>query len=83
MIFRSEDARELADAVAALLDDPGRLEVVARAGMEKVRGLWSAKSAAERLVEVSRRLLADGSLVPFEDGPLSVAGIIDEDWYLE
>ena len=83
VIFRSEDAGELADAVSALLGDPGRLEVVARAGMEKVRGLWSAKSAAERLVEVSRRLLADGSLAPFEDGPLSVAGIIDEDWYLE
>lgn len=83
VIFRSEDAGELADAVTALLDNPGRLEAVARAGTEKVRGLWSAKSAAERLVESSRRLLADGCLKPFEVGPLSEASVIDEDWYLK
>lgn len=84
VIFRSEDARELADAVAVLLDDPGRLEVVARAGTKKVCGSWSAKSAAGRLMEASERLLADGCLTPFEDdGPLSLAGVIDENWYLK
>ena len=84
VIFRSEDARELADAVAALLDDPGRLEVVARAGTNKVCESWSAKSAAGRLVEASERLLADSCLTPFEDdGPLSLAGVIDENWYLK
>lgn len=82
-IFRSEDVRELVDTVATLLGDPDRLEAVARAGAEKVRGPWSAKSAAERLVEISRRLLADGNLTPFGDGPLSGAGVINEDWYLE
>lgn len=83
VIFRSEDAGELSDAVAVLLGNPGRLETVARAGTEKIRGPWSAKVAAERLVEVSVQLLADGRLVPFGDGPLSVAGVIGEDWYLE
>lgn len=83
VVFRSEDVRELADMVTILLGDPGMLGAVAQAGTEKVRGLWSAKSAAERLVEASRQLLADGRLMPFDDGPLSVAGIIDEDWYLE
>lgn len=83
VIFRSEDSGALADAVAALLDSPGRLEAVARAGIKKVCGSWSAKSAAERLMEASERLLADGCLMPFEDGPLSLADVIDEDWYLK
>lgn len=82
VIFRSEDTSDLAGAVAGLLSDKDGLNVLACAGAQKIRGLWSAKSAAERLVEVSERLLADGRLKPFGDGPLSQAGVIGEDWYL-
>lgn len=82
-IFRSENAEDLANVVASLLSDPKRLRAVALNGMEKINGPWSAKIAAERLVEASAQLLADGRFVPFEDGPLSAAGVIDEDWYLE
>lgn len=82
-IFRSENADDLANVVASLLSDPERLRVVALNGMKKVNGPWSAKIAAKRLVEASVQLLADGRLVPFEYGPLSVADVIDEDWYLK
>lgn len=83
LIFRSESAEDLADTIAALMGDLNTLGDIARSGTEKVRERWSAKVAAERLVKASMQLLADGNLTPFEDGPLSIASIIDEDWYLE
>ena len=83
VIFRSESTKGLTDAVTALLGDPDRLKAVAQAGVEKIRGSWSARSAAVRLIEISMQLLTKGSVTPFEDGPLSVASVIDEDWYLE
>lgn len=83
LIFRSESAVDLADTISALLSDLNMLGDIARAGTEKVRGPWSAKGAAERLLKASMQLLAEGSLSPFEDGPLSIADVIDEDWYLK
>lgn len=82
VVFRSEDISDLANAVVTLLLNRDKLDAIARAGARKVTKLWSARTAAERLVEISERLLTDGRLSSFEDGPLSKADIIDEDWYI-
>lgn len=82
VVFRSEDESDLANVVATLLLNRDKLDAIARAGARKVAKLWSAKTAAERLVEISKHLLTDGHLSLYEDGPLSKADIIDEDWYM-
>lgn len=82
-VFRSEDAVDLAETMVSLLAHPDGLDAIARSGAERIRGLWGAKNAAERLVEVSKRLLINERLTPYKDGPLSAANVINDDWYLK
>lgn len=83
LIFHSGDVKDLARAVSELVVNQEKLHSIAYAAMNKIRGIWSARCAAERLIEVSNRYLTDGKIIPFDDdGPLSAAKVIEEDWYL-
>ena len=51
-----------------------------RRAYEQMRDLWNPGIAASRLIEVSEHLLK-GERFYFDEGPLSRAEIIYEDWF--
>jgi glycosyltransferase involved in cell wall biosynthesis len=55
ILVQPRDARELAGAIAALLKDPQRRERMGRAGLERVKRLFSADQMVERTLAVYRK----------------------------
>ena len=55
LLVPPRDARELASAIATLLKDPERRERMGRAGLERVKRLFSAEEMVEKTLEVYRR----------------------------
>lgn len=56
LLVPPRDARELAAAIVNLLKDPGRRERMGRAGLERVKRLFSADTMVERTLGVYRQL---------------------------
>jgi len=56
LLVPPRDARELASAISTLLKDPERRERMARAGLERVKRIFSADEMVERTLGVYRNL---------------------------
>ena len=56
LLVPPRDARELASAIATLLKDPERRERMGRAGLERVKRLFSADQMVEKTLGVYRNL---------------------------
>ncbi|MBQ1880195.1 MAG: hypothetical protein II156_01005, partial [Lachnospiraceae bacterium] len=79
-IYRSGDAGSLADRLLKLLEDPDGSREMGRRAYEQMRDSWNPAEAAARVLEVSDHLLK-GEEYFYEDGPLSKAPVLYEDWY--
>lgn len=79
-VYRSGDADSLADKLISCLKDMGNARAMGRRAFEQMRDLWNPGIAASRLIEVSEHLLK-GERFFFDEGPLSRAEIIYEDWF--
>ena len=79
-VFRSGDAGSLSKKLTACLKDAKGAERMGQRAYEQMQELWNPKTAASRLITVSDRLLAGRSYF-FDEGPLSRAEIIYENWY--
>lgn len=55
LLVQPRDARELASAISTLLKDPARREQMGRAGLERVKRIFSADEMVERTLGVYRR----------------------------
>lgn len=56
LLVPPRDARELATAIVKLLKDPDRREKMGRAGLERVKRLFSAEQMVEKTLDVYRNL---------------------------
>lgn len=56
LLVPPRDARELATAIVTLLKDPDRREKMGRAGLERVKRLFSAEQMVEKTLDVYRNL---------------------------
>ncbi|MBQ1881624.1 MAG: glycosyltransferase family 4 protein, partial [Lachnospiraceae bacterium] len=79
-IYRSGDAGSLADRLLKLLEDPDGARGMGRRAYEQMRDSWNPAEAAARVLDVSDHLLK-GEEYFYEDGPLSKAPVLYEDWY--
>jgi glycosyltransferase involved in cell wall biosynthesis len=59
VLVAPQDSRALADAIAALLDDPTRRVAMGKAGRARVLELFTWRAAAERTVAVYREAIAE------------------------
>jgi glycosyltransferase involved in cell wall biosynthesis len=55
LLVQPRDARELASAISTLLKDPARREKMGRAGLERVKRIFTADEMIERTLAVYRR----------------------------
>ena len=83
-LYESENTEMLFDKVKYLLDHPEEQKRLGRAAYETMTGLWNAKTAASRFLQLSEKLLS-GENNPglFEDGPCSKAEILKDNWFKE
>ncbi len=79
-VYRSGDAGSLRDKLISCLEDMDRAREMGRRAHMQMQESWNPRTAAERLIMVSERLLRGRSFF-FDDGPMSRAEIIYENWY--
>lgn len=81
-VYESGNEDELFFKVKCLLDNPDKGLKMGKNAYQTIVTEWNAEVAAERFVKLSQAIL-DGDPSPnlFDDGPCSVAEIINEDRY--
>ena len=84
LVYHSGNVDELYEKVKYLLNNPSEQERLGKAAYETITGEWNAEVAAERLINLSKHLLA-GEKYPdlYQTGPCSRAEIIKDDWIYE
>jgi glycosyltransferase involved in cell wall biosynthesis len=68
ILFRQGDARSLAEALRALIADPGLRARLAASGERSIRSRFSAEEAADRMGEIYLKLLQDQAERGFSRG---------------
>ncbi len=81
-VFRSGDSLSLADKLRKCLKDPENMRALGWSAYSQMQSEWNPKCAAERLIAASDRLLS-GERFYYDEGPMSEAELIYEDWYRE
>lgn len=81
-VFRSGSVNSLADKLRPLLRDGKRRQDLGRRAYEQMDKLWNPEVAAKRVIELYEAV-SEGRDTPFDDGPLSKAGIIKNNWFRE
>lgn len=79
LVFRSGSAKDLADKIEMYLKDKDLLEKCQRQAYEQMHSFWNPKVAALRSIELCEAL-EEGRECPFEDGPLSKAELLPNNW---
>lgn len=81
LTFKSRDLDGLARAVIRIMENPFLMPLLSASAINRVSTLWGASCAASRLVETCETLLSGGQIPRYEDGPLSLAPVLEDDWF--
>ncbi len=76
-LYKSGNAKSLADKAAFLLDNPEKRREMGKAAYETVQNTWNAEEAAKRLLT----LVSEADIS--ETGPCSSAAVLKNNWYRE
>ncbi len=82
LVFESGDGKELSKKLFDLLSSRDRIRRLGRNAYENMKKYWNPDTATERVLRVSEELLS-GNRYFYEEGPLSFAQEIRENWYRE
>jgi len=80
-IYKNGDEDELFKKTEYAINNQDMCDEIGRKAYHTMTNMWNAETAAERFVMLSRRLLNDGNVYEFSDGPCSRAEILKNDWY--
>ena len=59
-----------------LIQDPKECEQIGKQAYETISDMWNAEIAADRLMKMSEDYKENGTLIPFREGPGSIARTI-------
>lgn len=79
-VFESGSVKSLADKLRTLIEDERLRLDLGRRAYEQMDRLWNPRVAAERVIRLYEAIL-NGEDTPFEDGPLSKAAIMKNNWF--
>lgn len=83
VVFKNDSLLEFCKATEFLLKQLNVIKEMAINNFEKIHNIWNHTTAAKRLSSVIDTYLVSKSIVPFENGPCSIATYMDYDWYKE
>ena len=81
LIYRTGCYSNFESCVRTLIECPQLRTDIALSASLTMNNLWAPQIAANRLYEKAKELLATGSFIPYKEGPLSVAPIINNKWF--
>ena len=79
LVFKSGSSDSLADNIEELLKDAELRKRLQKTAYNEMHTLWNPQVAASRTIELAEAI-EDGRPCPFEDGPLSRAEFIRNNW---
>ena len=83
LVFRNGSRKSLVDKLERFIRDEELRYSCQKGAYEQMKELWNPDRAAERIVEAAGSLLEGRGLPDYEDGPLSRADIVKNNWYRE
>lgn len=81
-VFRSGSVKSLVKRLRSLLDSSKLRCDLGRRAYEQMDSLWNPQVAAGRVIALYEAI-SKGEDTPFEEGPLSKAGIVKNNWFRE
>lgn len=78
LIFKSGDILDFVKQIERLFKDQALREELGRAAADTVLEHWNAENAANRLLDISEKLLSGQALELYESGPCSKAEVIKQ-----
>lgn len=81
-VFKNGDSKSLQNKLKRLLLDRELTELCGRNAYQQMQNLWNPEIAAKRVVEFSESI-RKGHAISYQEGPLSKAPIIKNNWYKE
>lgn len=79
LVFKSGSSDSLADRIEELLKDASLRERLQKAAYMQMHNLWNPKTAAKRTIILAESI-EEGKPCPFDDGPLSKAEYVPNNW---
>lgn len=79
LVFKSGSAKSLSDKIEMLLKDEALTQKLQRNAYNQMHTLWNPTVAAKRTIMLAE-CIEDNKANPFEDGPLSAAEYIPNNW---
>lgn len=83
LIFKNGSVSSLEDKLYRFLIDDELRHSCQRAAYEQMSELWNPQMAAQRIFEFSKCVIETGNMKSFEEGPLSLAPVLKNNWYVE
>ncbi|MDD3382094.1 MAG: glycosyltransferase [Bacilli bacterium] len=80
LIYKFNNQKDFYNKVKYLLDNPNKQKEFGEKAYNTMDEMWNAEVAAQRFVELSKKLLKGEPLSFYDDGPLSKAEIIKNKW---
>lgn len=80
LVFENGSVDSLADKLERFLTDDELRKKCQAGAYRRMKALWNPEVAASRIVEFSKGILS-GEPVVYEDGPLSPAPVLKNNWY--
>lgn len=83
LVFKNGSVDSLEDKLYRFMTDEKLRHSCQKNAYEQMNTLWNPMKAAERIVEFSKSVLETGEMKKFDEGPLSPAPILKNNWYRE
>lgn len=80
LVFKSEDVESLTNALRQFLSSYELRRKMGRAAYNQMHTLWNPEVAAKRTIKLCEAL-EEGLECPFDDGPLSRAEFLENNWF--
>ncbi len=80
LLFKSGSVDSLADKLEKFLTDDTLRRTCQEGAYRQMKSMWNPEVAAQRIVDFSKGIMA-GKPVEYEDGPLSQAPVLKNNWY--
>lgn len=80
LIYKMGDVNDLAEKIAFLIDNKSVCEKYMEEAANTIKNSYNAEVAGHRLVEISKSILDNKDYIIYENGPMSKAGILKNDW---
>lgn len=81
LIYHNGNINELYSKIKYLIERKEICEKLGRNAYFTIINKWNYKVAAERLVLLCKKYLSNGEFIEFQDGPLSISDVINNNWY--